>query len=283
MKRILTAILLIAAVLLVIFLPQPEQLFVNIAATIVALLALYEYTRLASARGVHVPARFILPAGLLLFFNMLLPPSLHMTFVTLLALCLLAWASFTSPVESVLPNAAYGIFGLLWIVCPCLILPQMRAEYGPAMLLYLFVVVWSGDIAALYIGRRFGRRKLAPKLSPNKTWVGAIASAIGSVLCALLLIFGGNALNYYTGSTILVINEPVLSLAILAFVVNIAAQVGDLIESAVKRGAGVKDSGALLPGHGGILDRIDALLLATPVLWYALQLKDSYLFSRFSR
>jgi len=273
MKRILTAIVLIAAVLAVVFIPQPQPLLVNVSATIIALLALYEYTRLASARGGHVPARFILPAGFLLF---LFPSPYHMTLVTLLALILLAWSSFSSPAESVLPNAAFGIFGLLWIVCPLLLLAQMRAEYGPALLLYLMVVVWSGDIFALYIGRRFGRHPLAPRLSPNKTWEGTIASSAGSVLCALLLVLGGDALNYYTGSTALVLNGSLLWFALLALLVNIAAQIGDLIESAVKRGASVKDSGTLLPGHGGVLDRIDALLLAAPVLWYALLLKREY-------
>ncbi len=118
------------------------------------------------------------------------------------------------------------------------------------------------------MGRTWGRRKLAPTLSPNKTWLGAIASVAGSVLVTygLLalsaelptlnvtrLVYPGESWYWYT----------------MAVVLNIAAQVGDLAESALKRSAGVKDSGSLLPGHGGVLDRIDALLLAAPVLWYA--------------
>ena len=121
---------------------------------------------------------------------------------------------------------------------------------------------------ALYVGRAFGRHKLAPKLSPNKTWEGAAGSLAGSLLVTGLLIFLAGKL---AGREILVLSfpGPVLHWLLLAVLVNVAAQVGDLAESGLKRSAGVKDSGTLLPGHGGILDRIDALLLAAPVLWYA--------------
>jgi phosphatidate cytidylyltransferase len=119
------------------------------------------------------------------------------------------------------------------------------------------------------VGRAWGRHKLAPTLSPNKTWEGTLASVGGSLLSTGVLLglaqllqmwdvgglsYSGGAWWYWLG---------------LAVVVNVAAQVGDLVESALKRSAGVKDSGSLLPGHGGVLDRIDALLLAAPVLWYA--------------
>ena len=129
----------------------------------------------------------------------------------------------------------------------------------------------SGDIAALYIGKRFGRRKLAPTLSPNKTWEGAIASVFASVIFGVGLI----ALRRLARRPRLQLHSQLHTNAALVAassslaVVNVAAQVGDLAESALKRSAGVKDSGTLLPGHGGILDRIDALLLAAPVLWYA--------------
>ena len=134
--------------------------------------------------------------------------------------------------------------------------------------------MWSGDIFALYIGKNFGKRKLAPRLSPNKTWEGSLASVIGSVLCGMGLYYLGQYLTVHTTTTALHIAIPAWQMVLLAIVLNIAAQLGDLLESAIKRGAGVKDSGTLLPGHGGILDRIDALLLAAPVLWYLLLLRD---------
>jgi phosphatidate cytidylyltransferase len=130
-------------------------------------------------------------------------------------------------------------------------------------------VVWAGDIAALYIGRPFGRHKLAPTLSPNKTWEGAIASIAGSLLVAGGLLELSSYLARWNSVALSYADDVWWYWLILAVIVNIAAQVGDLAESALKRSAGVKDSGTLLPGHGGVLDRIDALLLAAPALWYA--------------
>jgi phosphatidate cytidylyltransferase len=135
--------------------------------------------------------------------------------------------------------------------------------------LFLLCAVWAGDIVALYVGRNLGRHKLAPTISPNKTWEGTAGSLAGSLLVTGLLL----ALSAQLAQRdIFALNFPgtVLHWMLLATVVNIAAQVGDLAESGLKRSAGVKDSGTLLPGHGGVLDRIDALLLAAPVLWYAL-------------
>ena len=140
--------------------------------------------------------------------------------------------------------------------------------------------VWAGDTAALYIGRAFGRHKLAPHLSPGKTWEGSAASILGSLLAAGALILLSDQLSAH-GNTLIHISEPVWQTLALAAILNIAAQLGDLLESAVKRGAGVKDSGTMLPGHGGILDRIDALLLAAPVLWFALLLKETFGLGRF--
>ena len=273
MQRILTAIVLIAAVVLILF--KTPLLVMTVASALVAGLALYEYAGLANKRGARVPIWFILPAAALLF---ILPAPQHFAVVTILSIALLGWASFSAPPEQVLPDAAYGIFGLLWVAYPLALLPQMSNTHGPALVLFLFVVVWSGDIAALYVGKNFGRHKLAPRLSPNKTWEGSIASVAGSVLCGMALVFSGNLLNSHTGSTVLSIDVPPEQLALLAVLLNIAAQIGDLVESAVKRGSGVKDSGHLLPGHGGMLDRIDALLLAAPVLWYALEIKEYFRF-----
>jgi phosphatidate cytidylyltransferase len=273
MQRILTAIVLIAAVVLILF--KAPLWVMTVAAAIVAGLALYEYVGLANKRGARVPVWFILPAAALFF---ILPAPQHFAVVTILSIALLGWASFTAPADQVLPDAAYGIFGLLWVVYPLVLLPQMSNTRGPALILFLFVVVWSGDIAALYVGKSFGRHKLAPKLSPNKTWEGSIASVFGSVLCGMALVYAGNLLNSHTGSTVLSIDGPPEQLALLAVLLNIAAQIGDLVESAVKRGSGMKDSGTMLPGHGGMLDRIDALLLAAPVLWYALEIKEYFRF-----
>jgi phosphatidate cytidylyltransferase len=116
------------------------------------------------------------------------------------------------------------------------------------------VITWAGDTVAYFVGRALGKHPFAPHLSPKKTWEGAIASFAGSLLV-------GCAFSWW-------LTAPVPHLLAMAGVGNVAGQAGDLLESAYKRSAGVKDSGALLPGHGGILDRIDALILATPAVWY---------------
>jgi phosphatidate cytidylyltransferase len=148
-------------------------------------------------------------------------------------------------------------------------------DNGPSLLVFLLLVVWSGDIAALYVGRSLGRWTLAKRLSPNKTWEGSIASVAASVGVAALMVWVGALL---TARSIMYLSYPgtYVHWIGLAVLLNIAGQVGDLVESAIKRGAGVKDSGKLLPGHGGFLDRIDALLLAAPVLWYAQLAQQSF-------
>lgn len=125
---------------------------------------------------------------------------------------------------------------------------------GRKLLLFTLVLVWVGDTLAYFVGRFAGRLRMAPHLSPKKTWEGAAANLLGSVMVAVV------AQRWMM--------IPVRHLVFMAILANIAGQLGDLIESAYKRSAGVKDSGTLLPGHGGMLDRIDALILAAPVVWY---------------
>ena len=144
-------------------------------------------------------------------------------------------------------------FGLPYFALPVISLSLVQGR-DPWLLLLMLAIVWAGDSAAFYIGTRWGRRKLAPVVSPNKSWEGAFAG-----LAAALLVAAGWSL--WRSGTI----DPVLMA--LAGVTAMAAQIGDLVESMFKRMAGVKDSGNLLPGHGGVLDRVDALLFAAPV-WH---------------
>ncbi|HVO99363.1 MAG TPA: phosphatidate cytidylyltransferase [Bryobacteraceae bacterium] len=132
-------------------------------------------------------------------------------------------------------------------------------EISPHWLMFAFILCWAGDTAALYIGKNFGKHKLAPAISPAKTWEGAIASVMGGVF------IGAIYLRYFLPAASL---RTVLIAGIAG---NVAGQIGDLVESKYKRSVGVKDSGSSLPGHGGWLDRIDSSLLAAPVV-YALVL-----------
>jgi phosphatidate cytidylyltransferase len=258
-------------------------------AAIVAELAAYEYLKLAAvgaeAHGatLRIPVWWMVLGTALAFVVTLpnFPVEAQLPVLSALTLALFAWNGFRSPLIQVLPDTAQGLFGLIYIAYPLTLIPLLwKQEDGPALVLFLMVCVWAGDIAALYLGRAFGKRKLAPRLSPGKTWIGSIASIAGSILAAYLVILVANALTA-RGNTILHISEPLWQSLLLAAILNIAAQLGDLLESAIKRGAGVKDSGTLLPGHGGILDRIDALLLAAPVLWFILLLKDNFGLGRF--
>ena len=272
MKRILTAIVLIAAVFAIIFL-GPLWLLA-LAAAVVAGLAAYEYRALAHEKDVHIPLWWLIASTALIFFFTLRLPDFELPVLTLVTFILLAWSGFRAPLSRVLLDTALGLFALIYVVYPLTLLPLIKAhEDGTGLLVFLFVCVWFGDIAALYIGKNFGKRKLAPRLSPNKTIEGSIASVIGSVAFGMGVYYLGDYLSA-RGFTQLHIAIPAWQMVLIAIVLNLAAQLGDLLESAIKRGAGVKDSGTMLPGHGGILDRIDALLLAAPVLWYILLLRD---------
>jgi phosphatidate cytidylyltransferase len=287
MKRILTAIVLIAIVFALIFFGKLWMLILFSA--VVAELAAYEYLQLAAVGAESNGAKLRIPlwwmaVGTALAFVVALPGfpvEDQLPVLSLLTLVLFAWNGFRAPLIQVLPDTAQGIFGLIYIAYPLTLIPLLWSkENGPTLVLFLMLCVWTGDIAALYIGRTFGKRKLAPRLSPGKTWIGSIASIAGSVLIALALAETANALSA-RGNMLLHISEPLWQTLLLAAILNVAAQLGDLLESAIKRGAGVKDSGTMLPGHGGILDRIDALLVAAPVLWYALLIKDYFGLGRF--
>ena len=267
MKRVLTALVLIPLVLVLVFL-GPRWLVI-LSTAVLGGLAAWEYLGLAQLGGARPPRIAVLVAIAVLFVGNSEYPDLTAALFGALSLALLLYCAFRSPVARVMPDAAVSVFCLMYVGLTLLALPALREEAnGPSLLIFLFFVVWAGDIAALYIGRAWGRHKLAPRLSPNKSWEGAVGSVAGSVLVAGGLLALANWFTQWNSAK-LSYPEEVWYWLVLAVVVNIAAQVGDLAESALKRSAGVKDSGTLLPGHGGVLDRIDALLLAGPVLWYA--------------
>jgi len=190
----------------------------------------------------------------------------------ILSLGLLLFCTFFSPVEQIMADASSSIFCLFYIGFTLISLPALRENpegNGPSLVAFLLCAVWAGDTAAYYVGRAWGRHKMAPTLSPNKTWEGAIGSMAGSLLSTGVLLGLAQLLQMWDVGWLSYSDGAWWYWLGIAVVVNVAAQVGDLAESALKRSAGVKDSGSLLPGHGGVLDRIDALLLAAPVLWYA--------------
>jgi phosphatidate cytidylyltransferase len=276
MKRILTAIVLIALVGALIFFGNLWM--ITIAAAIVAGLSALEFRAFADAGGCPIPLWWALSAIACFFLSTFFRPLDTITVVAFVTLVLFAVAAFRTSLERVLWQTSAGLLMLLYIAYPLTLLPQiLMQENGTALLLFLFLCVWSGDIAALYVGKRFGKHKFSPRLSPNKTWEGAIASVLASCVFGMSLILLGDYFTQQNSTfTRLHTTEPWWFFLILAVVLNAAAQFGDLLESALKRGAGIKDSGTLLPGHGGILDRIDALLVAAPVLWFIIAVRDYF-------
>ena len=163
------------------------------------------------------------------------------------------------PLHEVLPAISIGSAALLFVVLPFSYIVRLDEieQVGRQLVLFTLVLVWAGDMLAYFVGKSLGRVPMAPALSPKKTWEGALGNVLASMIVAVL--FAKWMLT------------DVITLLVIAGVANIAGQAGDLIESAYKRGASVKDSGGLLPGHGGMLDRIDSLILATPAVWILYQ------------
>ena len=167
-------------------------------------------------------------------------------------------------IQDVLPAMAVSSAGLLFVAFPfsylvrvfAIEVPQVGGgRGGRALVLFTLCLIWAGDILAYFAGKLLGRIPMAPVISPKKTWEGAIANFVASLLVA---VFFARLMQVET-----------VNLLVIAGLANIAGQVGDLTKSIYKRGAVVKDSGTLLPGHGGMLDRIDSLILAAPVVWVA--------------
>jgi phosphatidate cytidylyltransferase len=268
MKRVLTALILAPLVLVLVFLGH--RWLITLVIAIVAMLAAWEFLALTEHRGAKPPRIAVLGAIAILFAGNYQAPELTLHLFGVLCIVLLIYCTFASPVERALSDATSSIFALFYLGLTLIPLPMLHeAANGPSLLAFLFLTVWAGDTVAMYVGRRLGKRKMAPNLSPNKTWAGAVGSVLGAVAVAGVLLELSNYLAQWNSVKLSFADDPWWYWLVLAVVVNVAAQVGDLAESALKRSAGVKDSGTLLPGHGGVLDRIDALLLAAPVLWYA--------------
>jgi len=254
MKRVLTAFVLVPVVTVSVLL-APWAVFFAVVA-LVASLCFYEY---AAITGAFVPLG--LAAGLLI---LIAPPA-----ETTLILFLSALAAMCLPLGSpdlgkATERSAALVLGIVYvfgawktaILLHDIETPPLRhLTAGRHWLMFALVVNWIGDTGAYYIGRRFGRRKLAPLVSPGKTWEGAIASVVTALIFGVIYL------------PLAITGVSIAKAAGFSIIANIAGQFGDLAESAIKRGAGVKDSGTLLPGHGGMLDRVDSSMFTLPVLY----------------
>jgi phosphatidate cytidylyltransferase len=272
--RIITGIVLIAIVVaLVIWAPTWA---VAIVAAAVALLAMIEFFALGERLGLRAFRVWTLICAAALYYAQYSTGSVEIrsfgvymlsrgygltisTGAVLIAFVFGAGLSILvtrRPLQDILPAISVSSAGLLFIALPFSYLVRLDEipREGGALILFTMALIWAGDTLAYFTGKFLGRVPMAPALSPKKTWEGAIANLIGS------LVVGWVAARW--------IDIAPGTLLFIAAVANVAGQMGDLIESSYKRGAAVKDSGTIVPGHGGALDRIDSLILAAPVVWF---------------
>jgi phosphatidate cytidylyltransferase len=250
MKRIATAVLLIPVVIWLV-LVAPRWAFIA-GAALVGLLAYREFDSIAGARSWWAGAAL----GVAVF---LVPRGWTIDAVIVAALVLMILQLRNADLANAVASAGSTLLGITYIFGALLTAVWLR-EINPHWLMLALLVSWAGDTAAMYVGKAFGRRKLAPRISPGKTWEGSIASVAGALAGAVLY------------ARFLIPGAPAATVLAIGAAANVAGQFGDLAESAIKRGAGVKDSGSSLPGHGGWLDRIDSSLFAIPVTYVIVEL-----------
>ena len=258
-RRLATAAVALPLLALALFWGPVWLMEVIVAAAV--LLGLKEFLALLEARAIR-PMR--IPAVLLtalFFFDVAHPAATHpplaaLAVVVLFSALLLRRDDFAHSLAA----AAFTLLGALYLGALGGALAALRslapADEGPWRLTLLLAVMMIADTCAYFVGSAIGRHKLAPRISPGKTWEGVIGAAVGGVLTALLVRRLGLA-------TLSLMDAALLGLGVTAL-----GTTGDLAESVLKRWAGVKDSGALFPGHGGMLDRLDSLLFGAPVLYY---------------
>jgi len=252
MKRLLTAAALVPLIVYVVLF---ANFWVFLAVLIaVAVLCYREYNGIAAAYGFGAPGPMGFGFGLLL----LVWEGDAWALAVAAALVALVMAMHARDLANALPRASLLLLGVVYVFgCWKCALPLRQSN--PHWLMYALLLNWAGDAGAYYVGRAFGAHKMAPRVSPKKSWEGAAASVVVSTAVA------GAYLAYFAGVAI----PQAIALTVAA---NAAGQLGDLAESAMKRGAGVKDSGGLLPGHGGMLDRVDSTLFALPVIYAYLKM-----------
>lgn len=255
MKRVVTSLILIPLITwVVLFAPQ----FVFVATVcLFASLCWMEYAGITA----HYGARFGAIAGWIPGLAFLLVQRQEMLLLVAIVLAALAVSLRSADLRGVFPSAGLFTLGILYTFG---MWRSALALHGasPYWLLFALTINWVGDTAAFYVGRSIGKHKLAPAISPAKSWEGAVASAVAAG------IWGVFFLRW------MLPDVPLPIAAFLAVAGNAAGQLGDLAESALKRGAGVKDSGTTLPGHGGWLDRLDSSLFSMPAVHILIRLCD---------
>lgn len=255
MRRIATGIILIAIfIYLVLWAPAWA---LALAGTVFAQAGLWEFFRMAEAvsgaRMLRIPAHAVSLALMLVALTERYVEGVMALILLLLLIALAAAMSARHDLKHYFPIIGGTLTGVIYTTIPLSIIVWVKAQPGGGQLaLFTMAAVWASDSTAYFVGKAWGKHLAFPRISPKKTWEGVAGSVAGALLVGVA--------GWYIFDDWTVIP--------FAAAVNVAAQFGDLAESAMKRSAGVKDSSQLVPGHGGVLDRIDALLFAAPLLWY---------------
>jgi phosphatidate cytidylyltransferase len=227
---------------------------------LVAALALYEFLILGKKKGYSLPIPLCILLMLFIVAAFILEPiSVEMgVFLTLLAIPA-SYVFGNADLDQALPSSAIAVTATLYVGMLGGSLIRLRNDFapdiGPKLVFFLLLVVWLGDAGAYYVGRMFGRHKMSPRISPKKTIEGGAGGIATSIIAAIVI--------HYTFFP----SFPLVHAVIAGVILSIAGVVGDLAESMWKRSAAVKDSGTLIPGHGGFLDRFDSIFFTTPILY----------------
>jgi phosphatidate cytidylyltransferase len=262
MTRILSASILIPAVILMVIYATPFLFLIGIGLT--GTLCLYEYFSLIRSMGIKVQSWFGYGAFwiLLVSFRQNRFPGSILVALILIAAFLSAMWRYKQPMRERAMALMAELLGILYLALFLYPAIPLRFDFGNTIGLQwafvLLIVIWTNDTAALVVGKTLGKRLLAPALSPKKTWEGAIAGLLAGIGVAVAI------------QPLLLRDLPIRSTIIAAALVGIFGQLGDLSESMLKRAAAIKDSSHIIPGHGGVLDRMDSLLFAIPVLYFYL-------------
>lgn len=261
--RLVTGLVLGIFVLALVLVPA-MRLPLTIFIAMLSALGLFEYYNLARAKGV-IPAELTgIISAMVLVLSAYWDSHTLVSALFFLAAGTVVYTHILRGLHSV-SGVAISVFGVLyvgWMPAHFILLHGLRPE-GVGLVAFLIVSVVLCDTGAYFVGKSLGRHKMAPRLSPNKTWEGAVGGLSATALSSLVLYVLRRNMDWTS-----LPNASLHWYILTGLCLGIASQVGDLAESMLKRDAGVKDSGAIVPGHGGVLDRCDGFLLATPVLYY---------------
>lgn len=235
-----------------------HQYVFNGAVALIALLALHEFLVLGRKKGYQIPVMLCMVITLVIIAAFVLDDlSVEIGMFTTLLAIPASYVFSKRDVEESLPASAVAVMGTMYVgmLAGCLIRLRNDFAEGPKLVFFLLLVVWIGDAGAYYVGKRFGKRKLSPLISPKKTVEGFMGGITTSIICAIVI-----SLTFFR-------EFPLVHAIVVGAVLSVAGVIGDLAESMWKRSAAVKDSGTLIPGHGGFLDRFDSILFTAPILY----------------